>query len=251
MCRSEVARALVASLACLAVTACVENGIEQMGTPFDYEPVPQPEAPAPEDGAIWRGSSPSASFLFFDRKARGVGDLVTVIIREEVSAEGRATTDLDRTATISNDVTSDVGFADFLSSGFRNFFELLGIGSPGQGTAPGASVNVLQANSGSTFEGEGVTTRSGRFAAIVTCRVIRVLPGNVFHIKGRRALLVNHEKQFVTVEGLVRQDDIGINNTVPSEVLAEAQLTLDGIGVIDDKQRPGWLARVMDWAYPF
>ena len=36
-----------------------------------------------------------------------------------------------------------------------------------------------------------------------------------------------------------------------STALAEARLTLDGVGVIDDKQRPPLLARVFDWLYPF
>ena len=81
--------------------------------------------------------------------------------------------------------------------------------------------------------------------------MVNVLPGNVFHIRGRRSLLVNHEEQFLTLEALVRQEDISINNTVSSVSLAEARLTVDGIGVIDDKQRPPLFARVIDWIYPF
>ena len=38
---------------------------------------------------------------------------------------------------------------------------------------------------------------------------------------------------------------------LPSTVLAEARLTYDGIGVIDDKQRPSLIARMFDWIYPF
>ena len=49
----------------------------------------------------------------------------------------------------------------------------------------------------------------------------------------------------------MRPEDIRIDNTVPSAVLAEARVTVDGIGVVDDKQRPGWLARALDWVYPF
>ncbi|MFQ5416755.1 MAG: flagellar basal body L-ring protein FlgH, partial [Myxococcota bacterium] len=89
-----------------------------------------------------------------------------------------------------------------------------------------------------------------RFRAVVTCRVLNVLPGGVFHIRGRRSLLVNNEEQFLTVEGLVRKEDISINNTVASASLAEAQLGLDGFGVIGERQHPGWLARVLDWIYP-
>jgi flagellar L-ring protein precursor FlgH len=48
----------------------------------------------------------------------------------------------------------------------------------------------------------------------------------------------------------VRKEDITINNTVLSASLAEARLGLDGFGVIGEKQRPGWLARVLDWIFP-
>jgi flagellar L-ring protein precursor FlgH len=71
------------------------------------------------------------------------------------------------------------------------------------------------------------------------------------HVRGRRYVVVNHEAQLISIEGLVRREDIGIDNKVASTALAEAQITYDGLGVLDDKQRPGLLARVLDWAYPF
>ena len=76
-------------------------------------------------------------------------------------------------------------------------------------------------------------------------------PLMVSGVRGRRTIVVNHELQLLTVEGLVRRDDIGIDNTVASTALAEARLTLDGVGVIDDKQRPPLFARFLDWFYPF
>ena len=102
-------------------------------------------------------------------------------------------------------------------------------------------------------DGDPITayTRAGNFTSIVACRVVEVLPGGIFHIYGRREMIVNHELQLLTVEGLVRREDIGINNTVLSSALADARLTYDGIGVIDDKQRPPLLARWMDWLFPF
>jgi flagellar L-ring protein precursor FlgH len=116
--------------------------------------------------------------------------------------------------------------------------------------AAGDSLNVLSADTTSTFEGDGETSREGRFNAVVTCRVLDTLPGGVLHLRGRRTVIVNHEQQLLTVEGLVRREDIGINNTVLSSALADARLTYDGIGVVDDKQRPPFIARLFDWLYP-
>jgi flagellar L-ring protein FlgH len=212
----------------------------------------EPPAPVaqPTPGAVWPGRPPSGSFLFFDRKARGVGDLVTVEVIENISAEGQATTDLEKSSTLSALVSSQVGFAQLITSPLRLLFQLFGVRDARNVGAPGTQVNVLTSEVDDTFEGEGTTRRTGRFNAVITCRVLEELPGKLFHIRGRRALVVNHEIQYVTVEGYVRQQDIRIDNSVRSDVLAEARITLDGLGVIDDKQRPGWLSRVFSWVYP-
>ncbi len=241
--------ALLLGLLVALCGGCVENGLRQAKTPFDYAPLPQPELPPPAAGAIWRGDSPSGSFLFFDQKARGVGDQVTIIVQESVQAEGAASTETTREGVLNASVSSDIGFAGFVQKAFSKLFSLFGVNSSPT-LAPGETVNAVQSSTTNDFAGDGSTRRSGSFTAVVTCRVVAVLPNDVFHVRGRRALLVNHEEQFITIEGLLRQEDISINNTASSASLAEARLTLDGIGVVDDKQRPGWLARILDWVYP-
>ncbi len=247
------ARALAALLCALGglASGCIEHSLRSGQQPFDYAPLPVAATPEPEPGAIWRGAQPAGSFLFFDQKARGVGDLVTVRIAEDIRAEGRAQTGLGRKGELSNSLSSDVGFTDLITTGFKTLFGLLGIGGPGVGGADSAEANILTASNENKFEGEGSTSREGQFEGVITCRVLSVLPGGVFHVRGRRSITINHEEQLLTLEGLVRQEDISIGNTVSSTVLAEARLTIDGLGVIDDKQRPGWGARILDWAYPF
>ena len=225
--------------------------MREVWIPPDYGAVPVPPAPDPTAGAIWTGETASGSFLFFDRKARGVGDLVTVLVSEEFLAEGSASTNLEKRSELSAGVSSDLGFADALSQGVRDLLDLVGVDDPGADTEPGAEVNAIEAETESAFEGDGETSREGRLSAIVTCRVVNELPGGIFHVAGRRQIVVNHELQLLTVEGLVRRDDISIHNTIPSTALADARLTFDGVGVIDDKQRPSPLGRVMDWVYPF
>lgn len=250
---SRTSRLAITVLACLApgvATGCAGRPFATHQVDFDYAALPPAAPAAAAEGAIWRGARPSGSFLFYDIKARGLGDLVTVIVDENISAAGHATTDLDRSSEIGAGVSSDVGLADILSKGFRKLAELFGIDGL-SGPTQGANVSVLESTTENSFEGDGSTTRSGRFTAMITCRVVNVLPGNVFHIRGQRSLHVNHEEQLLTLEALVRQEDIRTDNSVHSAVLAEARMRLDGIGVIDDKQLPGWFARVMDWVYPF
>jgi flagellar L-ring protein precursor FlgH len=245
-----LARALALAALAVGQGACSTHAIREKLTPPYYGPLGTPAPQQAEEGSIWPGRAPSGSFLFFDQKARGIGDLVTVIVDESVSAEGSASTDLGRDSSVSAGVASDVGFAGMISQSVRSVLEVLGVSNPGRDVAEGANVNVAQSNHQNDFEGDGTTRREGRFHAIVTCRVVNVLPGGIFHIRGRRSLLVNEEEQFLTVEGLVRKEDITINNTVLSASLAEARLGLDGFGVIGEKQRPGWLARMLDWIFP-
>lgn len=251
MCRSRrFAPWLLAGLASIA-TGCVETALLEMREPLDYgesDALPPP-TPTPTEGAIWKGTFPSGSFLSFDRKARSVGDLVTVLVSERATAENGATTRADSDSTLESKILSDIGL-QALSKPVSKLLELL-LDADTRDVPAGTELNVASAEGTNEFEGSGNTARSGRFLATITCRVVNVLPGDVLHVRGRRAIVVNHEVQYMTLEGLVRRADVSIENTVASTALAEARITLDGLGVIDDKQRPGWLLRAFSWLAPF
>lgn len=254
MSRSEplpIWRAAAAIAASIALAGCVETALLEAREPFDYGAVLPEPPPGPSEGGIWPGAFPSGSFLSFDSKARGVGDLVTVEIRDQTRAVHDASTAAESDSTLGAAITSDVGFQSLISQPVRGLLRAIGIDGPGRDVAAGSQLNVASAQTTNEFEGTGTTERGGTFRATVTCRVVAALPGNLFHLRGRRAIVVNHELQYLTVEGLVRREDIGIDNTVPSTSLAEARITLDGLGVLDDKQRPGWMTRVFSWIYPF
>jgi flagellar L-ring protein precursor FlgH len=247
MSRSDL---LLAALA-FANLGCVEFALRETMRPTHYELPPPAPPQAPTPGAIWTGGSAAGSFLYFDRKARGVGDLVTVVIVENTAARGSANTALEKSSAISANASSDLGFVDAVQDASAKLFDLLGFGEDRVTAAPGASLSALDATQSNSFEGDGTTQRSSSMTGTLTCRVVEALPGDVFRVQGRRQILVNHELQLVTVEGLVRRQDIAIDNTVRSTQLADVRLTFDGIGVIDDKQRPPLLGRVLDWVLPF
>jgi flagellar L-ring protein precursor FlgH len=248
---SRCSLAALLTVCALASSGCVEFAMRETLHPSTYE-IPPPAPPAePTPGAIWTGGSSAGSFLYYDRKARGLGDLVTVVIRESLAAQGSANTALDRTSAMSANASSDLGLTDAVQDVSSKLFKLLGFGGNSNPVAPGATLNALDTDQSSSFKGDGQTQRRSSMTGTLTCRVVEALPGDVFRIQGRRQLLVNHELQLVTVEGLVRRQDIAIDNTVASTQLADVRLTFDGIGVIDDKQRPPLLGRLLDWVLPF
>ena len=70
-------------------------------------------------------------------------------------------------------------------------------------------------------------------------------------IRGTKQVRVNRETQYLTLTGIVRPRDILLNNTVQSNLIAEARIEFTGAGVLADKQGPGWGTRAADALWPF
>jgi flagellar L-ring protein precursor FlgH len=166
--------------------------------------------------------------LFADLKARNVGDIVTINIVESASASKNATTSTARNSDIE---ASWSGVLSKLSGDW--------VGSD------------QKAGFATSFDGKGETTRKSSLNAYITAQVVQVLPNGNLAIHGSRQVQVNNENQFINIQGVVRSEDISSNNIVLSTFIADAKIELSGRGVVSDKQRVGWLTRILDWVWPF
>lgn len=185
-----------------------------------------------KQGTIWSGENGMNSF-FIDQRAQHIGDIITIVITEASQASEKATTDTGRQSSI------DAGVPNFLGY---------------QATVPGKNLNlshVIQANTANTFSGTGETTRQGTLSATISAKVVDVLPNGNLAIEGKRELYVNNEKKEILLQGMVRPKDISANNSILSTQIADAKVIYTGIGVLGEKQRPGWLTRVFDLVWPF
>ena len=203
-------------------------------------PLPEginPPAPLMEDteGSLWRGEGPRNQY-FVDLKARWIGDVVTVKIVEMNVASKEAKTETDRESEV--DAKIDTFF------GAPSHFGLPKIW-------PGGFKPEVKGGMESDFEGSGSTSRTVKFIATITARVVDVLPNGNLVIEGRREVRINREKEYLVIRGIVRPEDIGPDNTVLSTAIADARIAYSGSGVISDKQGPGFLARILDWVWPF
>lgn len=251
--RSAGSRAISAWFAFLFLssgTGCVETALRERGEAMNYEPIEVPEVLPAQSGSIYRGENSAGSLFLVDSKARRVGDLITVLIVEQTQAKGDAATELEAERTMSGTLSSDIGLTALVTRPAKVILRFFGLGGSEAAVANGSEVNVVSSSMTNDFSGEGMTSRSGSFTGVITCRVVGVLPGGVLHIRGRRWVVINHDAQYLTLEGLVRPEDLAVGNTVASNFIAEMSLSYDGLGVLDDKQRPGWVARVFDWVYP-
>ena len=103
----------------------------------------------------------------------------------------------------------------------------------------------------SDFDGSGTTQRSGDLTAFITTKVIEVLPNGNLKIEGTREVKVNNEKQLIILSGIIRPRDISPGNIILSTYVADAKIEYSGSGVIHDRQRPGWMTRIIDIVWPF
>lgn len=174
-------------------------------------PVPTPIA-APAPGA-W------ANDLLLDHRARRTGDLVTVQIVESMSAIGSADANLGKTS----------------ASGGSLPWPL-----------PADWSKLMRASSETGFNGTGTTSRAASITAVITTRVKELLPNGDLVIEGVREIVINGDRQFVTLSGIVRQADIASGNIVPSPFVGDLQIKYFGQGFMKDNLSPGWLIRFLN-----
>ncbi len=185
------------------------------------------------DGSLWRESG-LLSDLFINPKARRIGDIVTIKIVESSTASNKASTQTGRSSSISGGIDSLFGIEkEFEDASHFN---------------PFASI---KSDLTSSFNGSGTTTRSGDLTAYITTRVTGVLPNGNLMITGSREVTVNNERQYISISGIIRPRDISPQNIILSTYISDARIAYSGKGVINDRQRPGWLARVIDTIWPF
>lgn len=235
---SRIGRTALACLALAALAGCVTaQDKPQQAMPVLTPPQPVAAAdPVGNPGSLF--SDAEAEFLFSDNRARRLGDIVLVNIVENSSGTNKA----DTTAERSSDM--ELGVSNFFNQ--SNFGMPLGLLSGSTGSTP-----LVAAGTSNTFDGTGETTRESDVSATVASRIVGIMPGGIMQIEGARQVRVNEETQILVVRGLIRARDIGSDNTVSSNKLADAQIEYYGEGVLADKQRPGWLSRVLDNVWPF
>jgi len=95
--------------------------------------------------------------------------------------------------------------------------------------------------------GAGQTARKGRAFTQISARITQVLANGVLQIEGQHTLVINGEQQRISVSGVVRAEDIGPDNTVWSNRVADARIVIVGSGDVDRARKPRLLTRVRQW----
>ncbi len=183
------------------------------------------------NGSIY--SAATARPLFEDRRARLVGDTLTINIAEKTAAAKKSDTKADRKYDASVDIPTISGIP------FKSF----------QNNARGTP--MLAANSATNFEGTGENTSSNNFTGTLTVTVIEVYPNGNLLVSGEKQIGLKEGEEFVRFSGVVNPITITAANTVQSTQVADARIEYKANGFIDSAQVMGWLGRFFLTFLPF
>jgi flagellar L-ring protein precursor FlgH len=168
--------------------------------------------------------------MFADKRATGVGDIITIVVQENTTSTKNNETKTERASSLTSALTT------FLFPGFLSH--------------AGSMPSIAYA-SDHKHDGSGAINNSESLIAHVAVKVIDVLPNRNLVIEGRRETSFGGEKQTIVLHGVVRSDDVAADNTVLSYNVADATIQIAGKGAVTDSTNKGWFNRVWDKLNPF
>jgi len=192
--------------------------------------VQETDVPAPQrtTGSLW---TPDAQLndVSTDYKARRLNDTLVILVSVQTTAAQSGDVNSARAFQTSSAITGLAG--DINTKGLNPLFN---------------------ANSSTSLKGSGATDSSTTFQTSLTAQVVAVLPSGNLVVEAQRKIFMNNQHEDVTVRGVVRPNDIGPNNTVPSAALSNLEIEMKGKGIISDSTRsPNFLTRIMLWLTGF
>ena len=207
------------------LAACSRNAREEEAAPMRL-PIPRP-APTSETGAIYQGSFD----LFADLRARDTGDILTINLVEQMTAENEGSTNSSKGSSV------DTGLP-------------IVAGRPVTDNGTQILNNEIQADR--SFSGSTDASQSNRIQGAITVTVVERLASGNLVVEGEKWISINRSEELVRVTGIVRPVDIRPDNSVDSTKVGSARIDYRGIGTFANSNRPGWLSRFFNspW-FPF
>jgi len=209
----------------------VTNPTTQPGYKPVQMPMPTPQPATFNPNSLWRSGSRA---FFKDQRAHQVGDILTVKVNINDTAQFQDETQRSRSSTEDSAIT--------------NFLGANTIANPAKAILPGS---LLTADGNSSSDGKGSINRQDQLLTNVAAVVTQLLPNGNFVIEGKQEVRVNFEIRQLVVAGVVRPEDIDSDNSIDLPKIAEARVAYGGRGQLMDVQQPRYGQQVMDVLLPF
>jgi len=209
--------------------------IENPTTKPAYKPVQMP-MPTPQPvtfnpNSLWRNGSRA---FFKDQRAHQVGDILTVKVNINDTAQFQDQTQVTRTSSEDNEIS--------------NFLGANRINNPAKAILPGS---IITADSNSQSNANGSINRTDQLVTNVAAVVVQLLPNGNLVIQGKQEIRLNSEMRELLVAGVVRPEDIDSDNSIDLPKIAEARVAYGGKGTLSNIQQPPWGQQALDVLLPF
>lgn len=218
-------RLLIVALTVSVFAGCTTVPPTNIHQPMTARPAPRQDTPA-TSGSIYQAGVTRT--LFEDRRARYVGDTMTIGISETTSASTKSNTKASKSGSISTSVPTLTGL-------------------------PGKSLQgmALSASSSNSLDGKGEAAANNVFTGNITVTVIEVLPNGNLLVSGEKQVSIGAGTEYIRLSGIVNPVFINSANTISSSQVADARIEYKESGVISEAQVMGWLARFFLSVLPF
>jgi flagellar L-ring protein precursor FlgH len=205
----------------------------------NYRPIKWPksmEEPTPKttnSNSLWQQGNRT---FFSDKRARRIGDIVKVVIEINDKAELDNETERSRDGSNELDASSVFGLEKMIT-----------------GWLPGKANNasLLKTESKGSYKGSGTVEREEKINTEVAAMITQILPNGNLVIQGSQEVNVNYEVRRIAISGIIRPSDIGSNNSIHSNLIAESRIQYGGRGQVFDVQQPRMLDQIVDIVAPF
>ena len=201
----------------LGLAGCGTTPTSIVEQPTTVRPQVQPIQVA-SNGAIYQAATYRP--LFEDRRARHVGDVLTIVINEKTQAGKQASSNASKTSEVDSSISAVAGLP-------LKMFQGLGV----------------NAEASNTYDDKSALNSSNTFSGSVTVTVIEVLPNGNLIVAGEKQIALDKGTEYIRLSGVVQPDTIQAGNTVSSAKVADARLEYRTSAKFDTAEVMGWLGR--------
>ncbi len=163
--------------------------------------------------------------LYSDHKSFSIGDVITVMIVEETSAQSSANSQTAKSSSHKMNTAA------------------------GQGPMAFIPLSSFDLGTGNSAKGDAKTARSAKIKGKMTARIIAIDKNNNLVIKGEKRIKINGEEEITMLEGIIRPQDVSSENSVYSYSIADSKITYKGKGAVNDGAKIGFLNRIFNFIF--
>jgi flagellar L-ring protein FlgH len=213
------------------LAGCANVPDTQIKQPLTARPLPPPVV-VDNNGAIFQAGSSSPRMgvaLFEDRRARQVGDTLTVNLVENTNAKRTSSTTDERK------VSGNINVPAPTVLGYHNI----------------VGPTSLSPNADNKLENTDNRSNANTISGAITVTVTEVLANGNLKVAGEKVLSINSESEYIRLAGVVDPRLISTANTINSTQLADAQFESKSTQRMDKSQALTMLTRFFMTVLPF